>query len=168
MRRFLVWILLAFFASPVSISLAQPSARRHTSRHVVAVDRSLPRSTPERQGISSAAIMDFVETADRQIDTMNSFMFIRHGFVVAEGWWSPYDATTPHILYSVSKSFTSTAVGLAIAEGKMNLDDQVLKFFPDDVPAEPSPNLKAMRVRDLLRMATGNQTEAPLLTPDLP
>src|SRR5258705_4933784 len=170
MRRLLVCILLAFFSSPVSTSLAQPSARRHTSQHLVAVDnsRSLPRSTPERQGLSSAAILDFVDAADRQIDTMNSFMLIRHGLVVAEGWWGPYDAATPHILYSLSKRFTSTAGGLAIAQGKMSLDDEVLKFFPDDVPAEPSPNLKAMRVRDLLRMATGNQTEAPILTQSAP
>jgi len=71
MRRFLVCILLAFFSSLTSTSLAQPSARRHTSRHVGAVanSRSLPRSTPERQGISSAAILDFVDSADRQIDT---------------------------------------------------------------------------------------------------
>jgi CubicO group peptidase (beta-lactamase class C family) len=93
---------------------------------------------------------------------MNSFMLVRHGHVVAEGWWSPYDAETPHILYSLSKSFTSTAVGLAISDGKLSLDDQVLKFFPEDAPAEPSANLKAMRVRDLLRMASGNQTEAQL------
>ena len=91
---------------------------------------------------------------------MNSFIFVRHGYVVAEGWWSPYDSTTPHILYSLSKSFTSTAVGLAISEGKMSLDDEVLKYFPADAPAEPSVNLKAMRVRDLLRMATGNVAEA--------
>jgi CubicO group peptidase (beta-lactamase class C family) len=170
MRRFLVCVLLAFYSSPVSTSLAQQSGWHHTSRHLAAVDnsRSLPRSTPERQGISSAGILDFVDTADRQIDTMNSFMLIRHGSVVAEGWWGPYDAATPHILYSLSKSFTSTAVGLAIAEGKMNLDDEVLKFFPDDAPAGPSSNLKAMRVRDLLRMATGNQTEAPILTQNVP
>jgi CubicO group peptidase (beta-lactamase class C family) len=49
---------------------------------------------------------------------MNSFILVRHGYVVAEGWWSPYDANTPHILYSLSKSFTSTAVGLAISEGR--------------------------------------------------
>jgi CubicO group peptidase (beta-lactamase class C family) len=166
MRRFLTCVLLAFCSSPVSISLAQQPGSRHTSRHRAAVDhsRSLPRSTPERQGISSADIVDFVDTADRQIDTMNSFMLIRHGSVVAEGWWGPYDAATPHILYSLSKSFTSTAVGLAIGEGKMSLDDEVLKFFPEEAPAEPSANLKAMRVRDLLRMATGNQTEAPILT----
>jgi len=169
-RRFLLCLVLIAFFSPLSNSPAQQSPRRPASRQLVVVDssRSLPRSTPERQGISSAAILDFVDTADRQIDTMNSFMLIRHGSVVAEGWWNPYDAATPHVLYSLSKSFTSTAVGLAIAEGKISLDDEVLKFFPGDVPAEPSPNLKAMRVRDLLRMATGNQSEAPILSQDLP
>src|SRR6201989_3508338 len=91
----------------------------------------LPRSSPEAQGISSAAILDFVQAADQQIDTMNSFMLVRHGQVVAEGWWGPYDAKTRHVLYSLSKSFTSTAVGLAIADGKLSLDDQVLKFFPE-------------------------------------
>ncbi|MCM3904338.1 MAG: beta-lactamase family protein [Pyrinomonadaceae bacterium] len=170
MRRFLVCALLAFYSSPVSTSLAQQSTWHHTNRHLATVDNSLslPRSTPERQGISSSDILDFIDTADQQIDTMNSFMLVRHGYVVAEGWWGPYDAATPHILYSLSKSFTSTAVGLAIGEGKMSLDDEVLKFFPDDAPSEPSTNLKAMRVRDLLRMATGNQTEAPIRAGDVP
>src|SRR5258708_18939154 len=125
-----------------------------------AAAQHLPRSSPERQGISSSAILAFVERADSDIDAMHSFMLVRHGHVVAEAWWSPYDSSTPHMLYSLSKSFTSTAVGLAIAEGKLSLDDEVLKFFPEDAPAEPPPNLRAMRVRDLLRMATGHQTEA--------
>jgi CubicO group peptidase (beta-lactamase class C family) len=129
-------------------------------------DAALPRSTPERQGISPSAILGFVEAADTEIDAMHSFMLVRHGHVVAEGWWTPYDAKTPHVLYSLSKSFTSTAVGLAIAEGKLTLDDEVLKMFPDEAPAEPSANLKAMRVRDLLRMSTGNQTEAALWRSD--
>ena len=123
---------------------------------------SLPRATPESQGISSAAIRSFIEAADTSIDGMNSFMLVRHGRVVAEGWWGPYDARTPHVLYSLSKSFTSTAVGLAIAEGKLSVDDEVLKFFPDEAPAQPSANLRAMRVRDLLRMSTGHQTEPAL------
>src|SRR5262245_343643 len=75
---------------------------------------SLPRSTPEAQGISAAAIRAFVEAANRNVTEMNSFMLVRHGYVVAEGWWAPYAAETPHTLYSLSKSFTSTAVGLAI------------------------------------------------------
>jgi CubicO group peptidase (beta-lactamase class C family) len=124
----------------------------------------LPRSSPEAQGISSAAILTFVDEADKKIDHLHSFMLVRHGHVVAESWWSPYDANTRHELYSLSKSFTSTAVGLAIAEGKLNLDDPVLQFFHDDAPAEPSANLKAMRVRDLLCMSTGHQTE-PRLDP---
>jgi len=72
---------------------------------------SLPRSSPEQQGIASADLLAFVEAADKEIDTMNSFMLVRHGQVVAEGWWAPYDRDTPHVLYSLSKSFTSTAVG---------------------------------------------------------
>src|SRR5215831_21369772 len=114
MRRLLVWLLFAVF---VSASHGQPGRLKFAAAAPVSNaarddSRSLPRSTPERQGISSADILDFVDTADKQIDMMNSFMFVRHGYVVAEGWWAPYDAATPHILYSLSKSFTSTAVGL--------------------------------------------------------
>ena len=122
---------------------------------------ALPRSTPEAQGVSSAGILAFVEAADRTIDSLHSVMVLRHGQVVAEGWWTPYDAATRHELYSLSKSFTSTAVGLAVAEGRLSIDDPVLKFFPEDAPGSPSANLRSMRVRDLLRMATGHQDEPP-------
>ncbi|MDB6172820.1 MAG: flp 1 [Chthoniobacteraceae bacterium] len=121
---------------------------------------SLPRSLPEAQGVSSADIRAFVEAANRQISTMHSFMLVRHGQVVAEGWWKPEAAEKPHVMHSLSKSFTSTAVGLAIADGKLSLDDLVFSFFPEEAPAEPSDKLKAMRVRDLLTMTTGNETEA--------
>lgn len=122
----------------------------------------LPRSTPEAQGISSAEIQAFLEAADKQIHTMHSFMLVRHGKVVAEGWWKPQTPDTKHVMFSLSKSFTSTAVGLAIAEGKLSLDDEVLKFFPDDAPAESSQNLKSMRVRDLLTMSAGHEVEVKL------
>jgi cyanophycinase len=121
----------------------------------------LPRSSPETQGVSSSALLEFVTAADKNVDMMNGFVLVRHGYVVAEGWWAPYSAAAPHSLYSLSKSFTSTAVGLAVAEGKLSLDDEILKFFPEDAPAEASQNLRAMRVRDLLRMSTGHQAEPP-------
>jgi CubicO group peptidase (beta-lactamase class C family) len=133
----------------------------------IGVGAELPRSSPESQGVSSRGVLAFVEAADKSIDSMHSLMVVRHGRVIAEGWWSPYDAQSPHALYSLSKSFTSTAVGLAIAEGKLRLDDEVLKFFPSDAPAAPSKNLQAMRVSDLLRMSTGHQDE-PKLTPAEP
>ena len=81
----------------------------------------LPRSTPQAQGVSSAAILDLVNTLDQQIDGMHSVMVVRHGQVIAEGWWAPYDAEHNHILFSLSKSFTSTAVGFAVAEGKVSI-----------------------------------------------
>ena len=119
----------------------------------------LPRSTPESQGISSSALLAFVDEAEQKLDALHSLMIVRHGQVVAEGWWGPYAADEPHMLFSLSKSFTSTAVGLAIADGKLKLDDPVLGFFPDEAPAEPSANLKAMRIRDLLTMSTGHHEE---------
>jgi CubicO group peptidase (beta-lactamase class C family) len=122
-----------------------------------------PRSSPEAQGLSSADILAFVRAADEQLDTMNSFMLVRHGHIVAEGYWSPYDAQTRHALYSLTKSFTSTAVGLAVTEGKMKVDDLVLQYFSEDAPSEPSHGLKAMRVRDLLTMTAVHHTEAALL-----
>jgi CubicO group peptidase (beta-lactamase class C family) len=120
---------------------------------------SLPRSSPEAQGISSAAVLEFIEAAARELDSLHSFMLVRHGHVVAECWWAPYAAESPHMLFSLSKSFTSTAVGLAVADGKLSVDDPILKFFPDEAPVEPSANLKGMRLSDLLRMSTGHQVE---------
>lgn len=127
----------------------------------VCAGTELPRSTPEAQGVSSAGVLAFVEAANREIDSLHSVMIVRHGHVVAEGWWAPYHAEAPHALYSLSKSFTSTAIGIAIAEGKLSLHDPVLKFFPDEAPSAPSNHLKSMRVSDLLRMSTGQQTQPP-------
>src|SRR3954452_6601458 len=81
-------------------------------------EQGLPRSSPERQGIASSAILQFVEALESQIHEIHSFMLLRHGSVVAEGWWSPYGREYPHMLFSLSKSFTSTAVGLALSEGR--------------------------------------------------
>lgn len=119
----------------------------------------LPRATPESQGVSASAIRRFVEAADAEVDAMHSFMLLRHGHVIAEGWWSPEAAEKPHILWSLSKSVTSTAVGFAVAEGKLDIDAKVAEFFPDELPAEPSEHLLAMRVRDLLTMSTGHDAE---------
>src|SRR5213083_1136404 len=95
-------------------------------------DSQLPYAVPEAHGIASSAILAFVEAAERDLDSLHSFMLLRHGQVLAEGWWSPYEAERPHMLFSLSKSFTSSAIGLAVAEGRLSVDDQVLSFFPED------------------------------------
>lgn len=120
---------------------------------------SLPRATPESQGISSGAILNFVQAVEKEIHEFHSFMLLRHGQAVAEGWWAPHAPERPHMLFSLSKSFTSSAVGLAVAEGRLTVNDPVVSFFPDDLPAEVSPNLKGMRVKQLLSMCTGHQDD---------
>ena len=116
----------------------------------------LPRSLPEVQGVASSGILDFVHAIEAGGLSLHSLMVVRHGQVVAEGWWAPYAADLKHTLYSLSKSFTATAVGLAVDERRLQLDDRVVSFFPSDVPDSISPHLAAMRVEDLLMMASGH------------
>ncbi|MBU6400590.1 MAG: beta-lactamase family protein [Verrucomicrobia bacterium] len=127
-----------------------------------AADGPLPRGTPEAEGISSAAILAFLDAVAQSQHEFHSFMLVRHGRVVAEGWWSPYAPPFRHTLYSLSKSFTSTAVGFAVSEGRLRVGDRVISFFPDELPARVSEHLAALRVRDLLTMSVGNAKEPVL------
>ncbi len=115
----------------------------------------LPRSTPEAEGVSSAALQALVTELGQKIDAVHGLVILRHGKVIAEGAWAPYSLQQPHVLFSLSKSFTSTAIGIAASEGLLGIDDPVVKFFPEDVPANASQHLKALRIRDLLKMSTG-------------
>jgi CubicO group peptidase (beta-lactamase class C family) len=126
----------------------------------------LERSTPESEGIPSAAVAAFVAALDAEVSTVHSTMLLRHGRVITEAWWHPYGEQRPHSLFSVSKSVTSMAVGLAINEGLFGLDDAVVALLPDDAPATVSPNLAAMRVRHLLTMSTGHSEDTVGLTAD--
>lgn len=119
----------------------------------------LARSTPEAEGIASAAILNFVSSLTNELSAPHSMMLLVHGRVIAEGWWKPFVPDAQHMLFSVSKSFTSTAIGLLIDEGLLSLDSRVIELLPDDVPAVVSENLAAMTVRDLLTMTSGHGTD---------
>ncbi len=116
----------------------------------------LPRSSPESQGVSSKAIRQFIAAANASGLGWHSFMLMRHGYVVAEGWWKPFEPSSTHTLYSLSKSFTSTAIGLLVKDNKLNIEDKVISFFPDESPATSDDNLKQMKVKHLLTMNTGH------------
>jgi hypothetical protein len=116
---------------------------------------SLPHSSPEAEGVSSSGILHFIEAVEKSRNELHSFIFLRHGKVIAEGWWDPYKPSLRQSLYSTSKTFTSTAVGLAISEGKLKLTDKVISFFPSDLPDTVSSRLAVLTVRDLLMMADG-------------
>jgi CubicO group peptidase (beta-lactamase class C family) len=123
------------------------------------IEHALPRSQPEREGIASTAILKLAEVLESQMHELHSFMLLRRGHVVAEGWWSPYRPEYPHLMFSVSKSFTSTAVGIAVAEGRLSIDEPVLSFFPDERPPEVNDFLTKMTVRHLLTMTTGHDVD---------
>jgi CubicO group peptidase (beta-lactamase class C family) len=120
--------------------------------------QSLPRAIPSAKRVDAAGIGAFLDDAAAAGLELHSFMLWRAGAVVAEGFWRPYTADRPHMQHSATKSWTATAVGLAIGEGRFALDDRVVGFFPEHLPEEVSDNLAAMTVRDLLTMRTGHAT----------
>jgi CubicO group peptidase (beta-lactamase class C family) len=123
------------------------------------ISTSLERSIPEREGVSSAAIVDFLDAVAQSDHEFHSFMLLRHGKVIAEGWWKPYRADLKHTMYSLSKSFTSTAVGFAVSEGVLSLDDKVISFFPDDLPDTVSSYLAELTIKDVISMTTGQDPD---------
>jgi hypothetical protein len=91
-------------------------------------------------------------------------MFLRHGKVIAEGWWNPYKPGFKHTLYSTSKSFTATAIGFAVSEHLLSVDDKVISFFPNALPDTVGPFLSDMRVKDLLSMSAGQDPDPTFKT----
>jgi CubicO group peptidase (beta-lactamase class C family) len=121
---------------------------------------SLPRSTPAAEAMSAAGIDAFLDAVEADpVIALHSLMIIRHGRVIAEGWWSPYRPDDVHLLYSVSKSFTSTALGFAVAEGLLSLNDTVVQHFPAQDPGPSAPRARAITIEHLARMATGHHQD---------
>src|SRR3954447_17385116 len=120
----------------------------------------LPRSTPAASGVSSQALGALLDRLDERSVECHSLMVVRRGHVVAEGWWAPYSADRPHLLYSLTKSFTAVAVGLAVTDGLLSLDDRVVDVLPehvrDDVPAQG----RRITVHHLLTMTAGHATDS--------
>ena len=120
---------------------------------------------PAALGIAPGAILDLLDAFAASKHELHSLVIRRRGQVAAQGWWTPYEATIPQLLYSLSKSFTATAVGMAVAEGRLTLDDRVVDFFPAQRPAQVSANLAALSVRHLLTMSVGHAVDStPIIT----
>ena len=122
----------------------------------------LPRSTPRAEGVDPAAIAAFVDAAERERAGVHSLMVVRHGNVVAEGWWAPFAPDVRHLVHSVSKSFTSTAIGIAQAEGILSVDEPAIDFFPGvDGPRD-------VQLKHLLSMSGGHDEDTMGLMRALP
>ncbi len=121
--------------------------------------RALPRSTPQAEKVDAGAVDSYLAAVKQAGQDLHSLMILRHGKVVAEHWLGDHAADKPHILNSVSKTYTATAIGFAVAEGKIKVTDKVISFFPDDLPAEVTPYLKELEIRHLLTMNVGHDTD---------
>ena len=119
----------------------------------------LAQSTPEEEGVSSESILKFLEAAEKSKNELHSFMFLRHDKIIAEGWWYPYRAELKQSIYSISKSFTSTAIGFAVSEKLLSLNDKVISFFPDELPDTINPFLSELTIKDLLTMSIGKDPD---------
>ena len=118
---------------------------------------SLPRSTPQDQQVDPAAVLGFLDAAEANPGIeMHSLMVVRHGHVVAEGWWAPYSAGRPHLVYSLSKSFTSTAAAFAQAEGLLDLDDTVVSHFGEFASDIRDRRSRSIKIRHVASMASGH------------
>ena len=117
------------------------------------LDRAKPTET------LNVAMEKYLQSAKEQNLNIQSVMVLQHGKVLYEKWMNGGEPQKPHVLNSVSKTFTSAAVGLAISEGLLSLEDKLVSFFPDDLPAEPSENLKKVTIHHLLTMNCGHDSE---------
>jgi len=120
---------------------------------------SLPRATPASQHFDAAAFDRYLAAVAETQTNMHSVMIVRNGKVIAEHWFEGFAPDQPHVLHSVSKTFTATAVGFAVNEGYISLTDKVINFFPDKLPAEVNDNLRALEIRHLLTMSSGHDVE---------
>jgi CubicO group peptidase (beta-lactamase class C family) len=112
----------------------------------------LPRSTPAAEGVAPHGIAALLDRLDARSVECHSLMVVRHGRVVAEGWWAPYSAARPHLLYSLTKTFTGAAAGIAIGDGLLSLDTRL----GDVLPAYDS----ALTVEHLLTMTAGHADDS--------
>ena len=114
---------------------------------------SIPRAgRPEEVGVSSAAIAEYVRDIEESGIESHSLMVIRHGKVACEAFREPFGPEYKHMMYSVSKSFTSAAIGFAVEEGYISLETKFADIFPESRGDKPDAYLEKMSVEDLLTL----------------
>lgn len=122
----------------------------------------LPRSTPAEAGIASRSVLDLLDDLDELGIELHSLMVLRGGAVAVEGWWEPYRPDHRHLLYSLSKSFTSAAIGMLVDDGRLDLDARLVDLLGPEVDVDASERVTAMTVRQALTMTTGHTVD-PIL-----
>lgn len=116
---------------------------------------NLPHAAPESVGISSLTLLNMMQKLSK-LEYLNSIIILRHGCSVMECWMEPYKRETPHQLFSLSKSFTSCAIGLAQSEGRLKITDKLISFFPEYDSCITDCRMRNVTLKDLLTMRSGH------------
>jgi CubicO group peptidase (beta-lactamase class C family) len=151
-RQFVHGMAAGIGSSLVPLSLYAPAAALGARPYA----DGLSRQSPDEANVDARVVLDFIDSVFANGLDLHSFMLYRHGDVVAEGWSWPYASHRPHMMHSLTKSVTACGVGIAIDEGYFPLDDAVISFYDDELPAQIDEKLAAMTVRDLLTMQSGH------------
>jgi CubicO group peptidase (beta-lactamase class C family) len=123
----------------------------------------LPTSSPSQQQVDARGVLALVDALEAHDHDPHSLALARHGSVVARGWWAPYTAERVQLVYSLSKTFIATAVGLLVDDGRLSLEDPVLDLLPaGDLPSNVAVpgRYRRLTLGHCLTMATGHDTEA--------
>ena len=120
------------------------------------------RTAPESVGISAKSILELLDRLEEDYSEIHSLMVMRHDQIIVEGWWQPYSPAVRHMMMSASKTFSGTAVGIAVKEGITTLDERIADIFPEYISDNANNNLLNITVKDLLCMGSGSEPEVPV------
>ncbi|MBR4710594.1 MAG: serine hydrolase [Clostridia bacterium] len=125
-------------------------------------------SSPEEAGVSSAGLLRFLGAWEelRGKVQFHSMILLRHGKIVCRMNFAPYDDVTPHVLFSLSKSFTSAAAGFAVSEGRLSWQSSVVDVLPEEIPQGREDELRPVTLEALLCMGSGLDPASDSPSPD--
>lgn len=162
--------------APTTARAAAPTATTKSDATAYYPTQAWRTSTPEQQGIDSAALLKLFDEIQAKQLNIHSIVIARHGFIVTEAYWYPFQPGIKHVLYSCTKSVNSALVGIAIKQGKIaGVTQRVTDLFPERTIANGSTALttdahkQAMTLEHLLTMSSGmewNETGVPISAPN--
>ncbi len=112
------------------------------------------KSTPEHGGIRSSYIKEWLEGIESAKLSTHDIIIARGNEILFSNYRTPFHPDFLHRMYSVSKSFVAIAIGFAIQDGLLGLDDPIGKYFPRELEGNPDPNMGAQTIRQMLMMST--------------
>ena len=149
-------LLVTLIILPLVIGCSSPEVTEEPALTEYWPTESWRTSTPEKQGMDAARLNQIVDYVNAENLPMHSVLVIRHGYIVLEEYWGIYKESIPHVCHSVTKSFTSALIGIAMKEGYIeSLEQKMVEFFPERTIQNLDSWKQDITLEDMLTMRTG-------------